>query len=510
MTDRQGPHGAGEASAPDAAKEAPPLTSSVLRGTLWSVGMRWSVRLLGLVNIAIIARILTPADFGLVAMAMAVVALTTVLLDFGVAWALLRNKHADREDYDTCWTIRILQSMAIGVIVAAAGPLAADYYNDARVGTLVYFTAAAVFVQGFENIGTIDFRKQLQFDKDFRYNLVIQLATVAVSIGLAFAFRNYYSLVLAQLFRAGFTVGLSYVMSAYRPRFSLSRARSIWGFSQWSLINGIAGFLQSRSGTLILGRFAPPAQIGFYVQATEIADLATTDLIMPLNRVLVPSFAQLADDAERAASAFLKALTATMMVAAPVSVGLALVAPEVVQLWLGTQWIGVVPLMQILAIFATSRSITSISGSMLTVLGFYRFVSITAWCQAVLFVVGAVLAVQKAGVVGVAWVQAGVGILAALSTMFWLVRLSAVRVLPLLGAIWRPLAACGMMILAVTGVAEATATLAPILLLILKVLVGAGIYGAAALLLWWLSGRPDGIERVLLGHAAKRLGLAKA
>lgn len=513
MTDRQG---AQEPGSPAGAEAARPLAGSVLRGTLWSVGMRWGVRLLGLVNIAVIARILTPADFGLVAMAMAVVGLTSVLLDFGVEWALLRRKHAEREDYDTCWTIRLLQGTVIAAIVAACGPLVADYYNDPRVGTLVYFTAAAVFVQGFENIGTLDFRRKLQFDKDFRYNLTTQVAAVAVSITLAFVFRNYYSLVLAQLFRAAFTVGLSYVVSPYRPRLSLAKARSIWGFSQWNLINGIAHFLQNRSGTFILGRFVAPTQIGFYAQASEIADLATTDLIMPLNRVLVPSFAQLADDAERAASAFLKALAGTLLVATPVSVGLALVAPEVVRLWLGAQWGGVVPLMQILAIFATTRAISAVSGSMLTVLGFYRFNAITGWMQAVLFVGGAIWAVQRAGTAGVAWVQAGVGVVAALTCMFWLVRLSAVRLVPLIGAIWRPLAASGAMIAAVTAVAGAaagsgiSALSGPAGLLVVKVATGAAAYALATLLFWWLAGRPDGLERLILDQAGRRLRRVRA
>lgn len=499
---------------PGSAEPAQPLAGSVLRGTLWSVGMRWGVRLLGLVNIAVIARILTPADFGLVAMAMAVVALTGVLLDFGVEWALLRNKHADRDDYDTSWTIRLMQGAAIALIVAACAPLAADYYNDARVGTLVYFTAAAVFVQGLENIGTIDFRKKLQFDKDFRYNLATQAAAVVVSITLAFIFRNYYSLVLAQLFRSCFTVGLSYVVSDYRPRLTLVRARGIWGFSQWNLVNGIAHFLQNRSGTFILGRYVPPSDIGFYAQASEIADLATTDLVMPLNRVLVPGFAQLADDSERAASAFLKALSGTLMVATPVSVGLALVAPEVVRLWLGEQWGGVVPLVQILAIFATTRAISAVAGSMLTVLGFYRFNAITGWIQAVLFVGGAIWMVQQAGTAGVAWVQAVVGIIAALTCMFWLVRLSAVRLLPLIGAIWRPLAASGAMIAAVMAVAglaqsSGSAFLAgPVGLLLVKMATGAVTYTAVVLLLWWGSGSPDGLERLALDQVAKRLNPA--
>lgn len=495
-----------------AAEPARPLTGSVLRGTLWSVGMRWGVRLLGFINVAVIARILTPADFGLVAMAMAVVALTGVLLDFGVEWALLRNKHADRDDYDTGWTIRILQSAAIGLIVAACGPLAADYYNDARIGTLVYFTAAAVFIQGFENIGTIDFRKKLQFDRDFRYNVTTQAAAVVISIALALVFRNYYSLVLTYLLRSCLTVGLSYIVSDYRPRLTLAKARSIWGFSQWNLVNGIAHFLQNRSDTFILGRYVPPTDIGFYAQAAEIASLATTDLVMPLNRVLVPGFAQLADDAERAASAFLKALTGTLTVATPVSVGLALVAPEVVRLWLGEQWGGVVPLVQILAVFATARAISAVTGSMLTVLGFYRFNAITGWIQAVIFVIGAVWMAQRAGTAGVAWAQAAVGIIAALTCLFWLVRLSRVRLLPLLGAIWRPLAASGVMIVAVpaaAGIAAGTGSpvlAGPVGLLAVKVAAGAVTYTASVLLLWRLSGCPDGLERLVLGQVARRLG----
>lgn len=115
------------------ANSAPPMTGVLFKSSLWAAGMRWGIHLLGLVSTAFLARLLTPEDFGLVAMAMAALALVETLTYFGVELALIRNKNAGRAELDTAWTIRLIQLGLVAIAIFLAAPLAAAYYGDPRL-----------------------------------------------------------------------------------------------------------------------------------------------------------------------------------------------------------------------------------------------------------------------------------------------------------------------------------------------------------------------------------------
>ena len=111
------------------------------------VGLRWSLRLLGAVNIAILARLLTPSDFGVVAMATAVVGLSKVFFEFGVDYALIRKNDATEDHFHAAWSIRLLQSFALATVLVVAAPYAAAHFDDPRVPSLLWVLAGGVIIQ---------------------------------------------------------------------------------------------------------------------------------------------------------------------------------------------------------------------------------------------------------------------------------------------------------------------------------------------------------------------------
>ena len=206
----------------------PPRSTTAFKGAILSVGMRWTDRLVGLISMLVLARLLTPADFGLVAMAMVVVGLLDVLLDLGVSAALIQNESSDKLDFDTAWTLRLAQSSIAAVLIVVGAPWAADYYHDPRIVDIMRVIAISVFVGGFENIGIVSFQKNMEFGRDFQFFLSKKLFGTVFTIAAALAFRSYWALVLGSLVSRLAGVGLSYRMHDFRPHLSLARLSRIW------------------------------------------------------------------------------------------------------------------------------------------------------------------------------------------------------------------------------------------------------------------------------------------
>src|SRR5688500_7124382 len=173
-----------------------PPSGHLLRGSAWMIAMRWATRALGLVSTIILARLLAPEDFGVVAMAMVVVGFLEVFTHTGVDLALIRDAQATREHYDTAWTLEILQAALLALALLAAAPYATGYFGDARVLEVMQILSLRAFVGGFENIGVVAFRRELNFTREFWFGVFKKMSTVAVTIVAAFVFRSYWALVL--------------------------------------------------------------------------------------------------------------------------------------------------------------------------------------------------------------------------------------------------------------------------------------------------------------------------
>lgn len=485
----------------------PSLRGELIRGSLWMVGARWVARLLGVVSTAVLARLLLPEDFGLMAMAWVVIGLLELCSSFGLDYALIRNPQAARAHFDTAWTLRLLQSAGVAVLAALAAPWAAHYFNEPRVAPLLMALAAGQLINGFANIGPVLFRKELAFAREFWFGLYVKLLGVVVTIALALIFRNYWALVGGTLASSLATMLLSYRMHSYRPRWSLAAWRELWGFSQWMLLVNVGNYAQERADQMLVGRLASAHQMGLYNVASEVASLPTSEVLFPLSRVLFPGFAKLAHDPARLRAAYFSVLGVMTAAALPAGVGLALVAPDLVAVLLGRAWGEAVPLLQGLALFGMFRVVCGQAGNVLLVVGKPQVVAALAWGQLVLLLPALWWAGTRYGVVGVVWAKLLLGGLMGLGQVVCLRVLMGVSLRTTLAVIWRPAVAVAVMA-GLTGAMLAAPWVSdvPLLRLAVGVLAGAVTYTLTLTALWACVGRPQGAERVLLDLCRARLG----
>ena len=165
----------------------------MLRGSIWMLAMRWGIRGIGLISTVILARLLTPEDFGIVAMAMIVVGFIELFGAMGVDLALIRNPTATRAHYDSAWTLEIFQGAALAMAVILVAPFASAYFDEPRLSPVMQVLALRALVGGFENVGVVAFRKDFDFAKDFQFGVYKKLLSFALTVIFAFVLRNYWA-----------------------------------------------------------------------------------------------------------------------------------------------------------------------------------------------------------------------------------------------------------------------------------------------------------------------------
>ena len=459
--------------------------------------LRFSVRFIGFISTIILARLLVPEDFGLVALATIIAGLLEVVSEFNFAIYLIKKQDADRSYYDTAWTLTLLRGFAIAALLAIGAHQASVFFEKSELEAIIYCLALASLVEGFSNVGTVDFRKQLQFDREFRFMLYMRLVAFVVTLGLAFLIRNYWALVAGLASGKIAMVFLSYGMHPYRPRWCLSRSAEILAFSKWLLFNQGILFFSRRADVFVIGKVAGPGALGLYSVGQEIAMLASSELVMPIHRALLPGYARLADDMKGLRRAYTTGLSLILMLALPVAAGIALVAEPLVSVALGSKWLETVPLIQVLVIAGLLQLFRANTHPMLIAMGVPQLTTAIAAAVAVTAIPLLVWWTPIGGAYAAAWaitLATGVGVILNLLVI---VGVAKIGIGEITKAIWRSLASTLSMVIAVRFGLQWVAALdcSELLTLCFGVLIGILSYASTHALLWYVSGKPEGSER---------------
>lgn len=484
--------------------------TSILKGAALTVTMRWTDRLIGIASTLILARLLVPADFGIIAMASLVVGLLDILLDLGVNVALIQNRNAEPAHYNTAWTLRLLQTLFSALLIVVSAPLAGDYFNDQRVVIVLQVMSIGLVLMGLENIGVVNFQKHMQFGLDFRFMFLKRIAGFFATIIAAWLLRSYWALVIGTLVSRLAGVLLSYLLHPMRPRFSFEKFGEIFGISQWMLINSIGRYLDNNLHKILVGRRSGTVIMGGYNLADEISAMPSGELLAPLNRVLFPAFVAVRDNLDELKRLFLLTQGIQTLIGIPVAVGLAMVSREAVLLLLGEKWMLAVPFVQLLALVNAAQAITTSGGYVMLTLGLIRYSALLVWLRVVLFIVMGYLILPTADAMDIAALRLLI-ILSCLALSLWLVtrHLKNVHIKEIAATITRPLlGASAMGVVLYFGAALISLPL--IVTLLIKIVAGIVTYVSSVMFMWWISGKPAGTETYLIQKVSTTItGLRK-
>jgi len=466
--------------------------------------MRWAIRFIGLANTAIIARLLTPEDFGLVALAMIAVEFAITVTDGDIDMAIVRSRDASRDLTHTGWTLKVIVGVLTTGALMVCAPLVAEMFGDQRLTLIVRIAAMKPIILGFENIGVTEFRRKLNFQREFHYLVIQRIATFGLGLVLAFSFRNYFALACAGPVSAVVTIALSYLMVRSCPHLALAHWRELWAFSRWQMLFNTARLLGDRCDQVAMGQISGVVDTGVYAVGSDLALIPSRDVMLPAGRALMPTYATVSGDPAELNSAFCTVLGFAVVAASSLGLGLASVAGDAVKLILGNQWIGAVPFVKWLAVYAALEGIWLMLDPFLIAAHKERLLALSNVCLATLTVPAVVLGAQFFGVSWIPGCRIVVIFGCLVSVMAWLIFQKLVSLLQILDIVWRPVTAAIAMVLAV-GFFRLDPSFIVAFSLIHDVFIGAATYGAALLLLWFLAARPEGVEQKVVVFVAPRL-----
>ena len=467
-------------------------------GAIWTGVGRFVINLVGIASTLVLARLLTPADFGLVAIANIAFAITGAFTELSLGAALIQNPVPRREHYDTAWTLNILRAFAIGAVLCISAYPVAVAYDDKRLIEIMYVLGVGALVGGLVNPKLVDFRRKLSFRQEMLIEVANKLVGFVVGACIAYWFRSYWALVIGSLASQVSGLILSYVLIPFLPRFSLEYWRSLFSFSGWLALSSGLSAINYRADHLAIGAVLGTGPLGQYSVGDNLASLPVRESTAPLASVLFPAFSRLQDDTERLREAFLRSQCLLVAAALPVGVGFALVAAPLVQLVLGPQWASAALVIQVLSpVFAAVAFATPLTPLAMG-LGQTRLL----FARDVLFIVVRYPLIFAGlfwgGLLGLLLARCVSGLSSIAFDIYLARRLAGASVSSQIISSWRALAAtcvmaAGVWALGVLGVSR------PVYLdLALLVIGGAISYLGTTLALWLAAGRPAGPEQEAL------------
>jgi O-antigen/teichoic acid export membrane protein len=347
------------------------LSKKVVRGGMWVFGLRITNRGLGFIRTIILARLLAPEDFGLLGIAMLAISTLETFSQTGFQAALIQKKENVESYLDTAWTVSAIRGVLLFLILFLSAPLVATFFNSPQATLVIKVIAVSTLLSGFRNIGILFFQKELEFNKQFIYELSATLVDVTIAITLAFMLRNVWALVWGGLAANFVRLFMSYILHPYRPHVRLDKGefKELFGFGRWVLGSSILIFLITQGDDIFVGKMLGVTALGFYQMAYLISNLPTTEITHVISQVTFPAYSKMQDDLQRLRAAYLDTLQLTAFISIPLAGGIFILAPEFTQIFLGEKWMPMVPAMQILVLAGLARSIAATAGTLFVAIG---------------------------------------------------------------------------------------------------------------------------------------------
>ncbi|MUG93846.1 MOP flippase family protein [Scytonema sp. UIC 10036] len=379
------------------------IKQRAVKGILWSAIQNWGSQAASLIVFFILARLLDPEAFGLVALANIFLAFMQVFLDQGFAQVLIQRQELEPEHLDTAfWT-----NLAIGVLLTVTGfttaDLFANFFQKPQLASILQGFSLLFLITSFGNV------QQALLEKKFAFKAIAIRWLVGTFIGgcvgviMALCGFGVWSLVSQQLVLEFVGTFILWKSSDWRPgiKFSFKHFQQLFSFGINILGFNLLSFFNTRADDFLIGYFLGSVALGYYTIAYRVLGVMTQLLVNTGKQVALPAFSLLQKEPELFRKAFYTATQLTALVAFPTFLGMAALAPELVLLLFGKQWIPSIPVMQVLAFAGIFKAVTFFKGSVFIAMG---KPSLTFWfglLNAVLNVIGFVLAVRW-GIIAVA------------------------------------------------------------------------------------------------------------
>ncbi len=322
-------------------------TTKAISGFSWHSFSKLFATGLTALKIIILARLLSPADFGLFSLATIALGLTEAATETGINITLIQTKRSLSYYLDTAWVIAIIRGFAIAIIMGFAGLIMRSYYQESQLLPLVTLAAFVPLIKGFINPSIVTMQKELSFLHDSIYRISLVVIETTTAILFALIWQSVFVLIGAMIFAAIFEVFISFFFFKDKPSFDYkqSRAKDIFSQMKWLNISSVLGYLHENLDNVLIGKITGKTNLGYYHNAYAISHKPNYELAKSVHHSTLPVFTKIKNDSQRLKRAFWKSRLSAVGLFVTASLPF-LIFPQLIVFFLGNQWIPAIPLVR--------------------------------------------------------------------------------------------------------------------------------------------------------------------
>lgn len=318
---------------------------------IWSSLQRFGTMGINFISNIVLARMLTPDDYGCVGMLMIFIVISNTFIDGGFGSALIQKKRPTSEDYSTIFYWNIFLSIVLYAVLFLCAPLVADFYDIDLLSKVLQVQGLVLIINALGIIQANQLRKQLKFKSLAQVAVIASIASVAVAIAMAYMGCGVWSLVYQQIAYSLVLTVLYWVYSSWRPMLAFSKEsfKELFGFGSFILLSNLINNFCNNLNGLLIGKFFNASSMGYFTQAKKLEDVSSSSIEAVVLQVTYPVLVEVKDNYERLKNVLKQFNSLLLYVVTPLMMLLNLLAAPIIEFLLGEQWLPAVPYLEILS-----------------------------------------------------------------------------------------------------------------------------------------------------------------
>jgi O-antigen/teichoic acid export membrane protein len=393
----------------DMTQDSQNVRDELRRGALWSTISRFATRFILFGTTIVLARVLSPSDFGVVALGMVVWSLAGLFADLGVSASLIQAKGQVDEQANASFWLNLFIGAGLSLLTFAAAPLVGRFYGNELVAPILRVQGLSFFLNGFVTVQTVLLTKKMDFQKLAQVEIVTGFTERFLALILAFSGFAAWSLVVPSIVIIPIRTVMLWRASSFRPRLNIGSEQwpRIFHFGKHVFATTMLRYININGDYFVIGKVMGPTPLGIYTFAYNLANWPIENIVWVINKVSFPAFAKLQDTPDEFRRIYRQIIQSVSMLAFPIMMGMFAVADQMVVQIYGSKWQeGILPLKIIIG-FMLIRTIASPGGGVLLALGKPKIEFHFNLIQLPLLLTAIIIG-SRYGIVGVAWGMAGV------------------------------------------------------------------------------------------------------
>ncbi|MBQ3212796.1 MAG: lipopolysaccharide biosynthesis protein [Alistipes sp.] len=381
------------------------LKTKTLSGMIWSFVQRFGTMAISFVSNIILARLLSPDDYGIIGMLMIFIAVANTFVDGGFGSALIQKKEPTREDYSTIFWWNMFLSLVLYGVLYMSAPAVARFYDLPLLSQVLRVQGFVLILNALSIIQQNQLRKQLKFKRLASVTVASAVLSAVIAIVLAYLGWGVWALVAQQLMLSGFTAILLWVLNKWYPLLSFSKEsfKQLFGFGGFMLLSSLINTIFNNINSLIIGKLFSASTMGYFSQAKKIEDATAMSVTSVVEQVTYPILSEHQNDKNKMRSILKRFNTCTFFIVTPMMLLICLFAEPIVVFLFTEKWLPVAPYLKILALHGIPMGLQGVNYNAIAAIGKSKTIFATTIIKRIMTISLMLIGVYIADVEGLLW-----------------------------------------------------------------------------------------------------------